>query len=1297
MIELSLLKRLVRTVYKKRQPTPRDLTTRVADAQRTAGVERADRLMAAARELHGAWQLDETRQTLERLLEDPGKHLLSALNLYAETLLSLGEAEKARKATIRALEVSQVDHLAFRRARLLGIRTNADPTSPQWVQSMLDQSDSPVATYAALTRLLNEAGSHELAERVADDGILFVEHARKPNPRIKNKLLLEKGVALDHLGRTDEALASLNEIDPTLPVAKSAALQKSRILFELGRIDAADDALRFHYEGSTPAYNVWKYHILLYRGKLREAFALYRSRRETEVFRRLLPNYQPPDGLVAGATSKRSLLLLSEGGPGDELRFSTLYGEILNRVGELRICCDPRLETLLSRSFPTVQFVPAARSRDEKRKIDYPERNLVRDALGAKILTNRVLDEARKVDSTSSVLEYLSELRPDRSAFREPREMLSPDPVLRARIRRQLSGRETLKIGIAWRSMISSSAREKHYLSVSDLSSLSLIDNAEFWILQPEWSADEVEQLRAMLPHVNIADEVDLVDDFEAQAALISCLDLVIAPFTTTAELAGAVGTKTFILANSYMTTWRRNANGSDIWHPSARVVIGEKVGDRASLVRQLMEEVISDVSPSPDLIPTKHQKKPPGRQPLTMQNSIKRIPYARTIIRKAQKLLRLDTRFGASIGKWVSGESTATHDQSVSAVAHHLVRQKVVLAEHIRIASENIARDRGATMLAVKAALEYRAGQLDQASASAAALPSEPKIDDKALASIRTEMADLGRHDLAVLGLRKLLQNATKPLNQPLIRLGNAEFERQAWTYLTEFSARQADTPPNGYVVIFGLNNRVTVGLMTPISFSLTANGYCVCATSASTMRRSSRRELEGISAAVRYSGLSLTDEPYRCVELRNPWNIDLERKTVSCDGINYYTFFEERLARQSNSFRPDFGASEVLTSFETLLKRSDIALTICKRLVGLASLGKPIRVVSMDTHFAPAGIVRRWCETVGRNYGIHLVSISISYENYFSNLTSLEARTISVEDMTAQPTLRHPLFGGRRRFEDFLARHPEYLTRSKDALAHIVVNRSRTENGDAEYRSSIKKTVEKYRRNGRRVFSAFGKVLIDFAAPDDHGHVFSDFADWIKHLVSSISETDNLLLIKPHPHEIRSEIATPGVQTLRDLLPETLPENVIFLSHSAFNAYELADLVDLGFVWNGTAYAEFPVLGKPMIAESIWAERDYPINACRLNSKSEYQDVLQGKTKVHPKEETRARAAAYLLFLQSPDVAIPFGYFKRAGTNQSTGASAFIAQDMERLGQIEDAGLKLAASRFFEFPPESELFPPR
>ena len=96
-------------------------------------------------------------------------------------------------------------------------------------------------------------------------------------------------------------------------------------------------------------------------------------------------------------------------------------------------------------------------------------------------------------------------------------------------------------------------------------------------------------------------------------------------------------------------------------------------------------------------------------------------------------------------------------------------------------------------------------------------------------------------------------------------------------------------------------------------------------------------------------------------------------------------------------------------------------------------------------------------------------------------------------------------------------------------------------------------------------------------------------DFLAWADHLIGSVAGTDNLLLVKPHPHELRREIVVEGAQLLRDLVAAELSDNVLFLEHDAFNTHELAEIVDTAFLWNGTASLELSVLGVPVVPASV------------------------------------------------------------------------------------------------------------
>lgn len=658
---------------------------------------------------------------------------------------------------------------------------------------------------------------------------------------------------------------------------------------------------------------------------------------------------------------------------------------------------------------------------------------------------------------------------------------------------------------------------------------------------------------------------------------------------------------------------------------------------------------------------------------------------YRKTVRSVAKKIPGM-RRFAQMVGLLPSGGKIILDPKrprqagasSVSLV--NLLRDNKAGAAHM----ETIERQITNSQIAIST-LAYRAGNYDAAVKYAGSIIPGQQADDDVLKLCWDSLRDLGRYDIALQGLY------TKASGLGLTarvqsRIDHTLYAQDCYEVYSRLVSEHESENPKGYVVMFDLGQRVTTGLMVPITYRLLKNGYSVCSAIAGTMPKSSRPELRDLSCAIRGDGSALTSEPAGAREPHNNWTIDWDGGVVACDGVNYFPFFLERISKLGKKYRAGLDTPEAVALFNNILRRSDLALTICKQLLELASLGKPVRVVSMETHFAPWGIVRRWCEQVGRHHGIHLVSMSNAYGNYFSNLSSIESGTLSVEDMTARPMLRHPFLGGKERFEAYIRENPERLSDLETPKKWIKLDRSKAVENDPA-RLKVLDEIKRAKTEGRKVFAAFGKVLVDFAAPDDRGHVFEDFPSWAQFLVRETAACGSLLIVKPHPHEIRSEIAMEGVETLRDLLPKNLPQNVIFLDHASFNSYELASLVDASFVWNGTVFAEFPVLGCPVVAESVWAERDYPIDAHTVGNEAEYRKILRGEQDVPLSPSTQGHAAAFLAFLGSPEVMIPFRYIRRAGTNQAIGANKLYHEDLADLELEGDPSIDLIADRFFEF----------
>src|SRR5690606_8189566 len=123
----------------------------------------------------------------------------------------------------------------------------------------------------------------------------------------------------------------------------------------------------------------------------------------------------------------------------------------------------------------------------------------------------------------------------------------------------------------------------------------------------------------------------------------------------------------------------------------------------------------------------------------------------------------------------------------------------------------------------------------------------------------------------------------------------------------------------------------------------------------------------------------------------------------------------------------------------------------------------------------------------------------------------------------------------------------------------------------------------VRAWKANGGKVACAFGKVVCDMAAPTDGGPAHKNLKDWLNHTIESVRGSRTLLLIKPHPHELRNEIATFLTEHLVDLIEVDIPDNVIVTGQDWFDIHELGEWLDLGLIYNGTTAVELGLMNIP------------------------------------------------------------------------------------------------------------------
>lgn len=246
----------------------------------------------------------------------------------------------------------------------------------------------------------------------------------------------------------------------------------------------------------------------------------------------------------------RRLLVWREQGLGDEIRFASCYADLAARAGALQIEVEPRLVTLLQRSFPHATV----------------RRQSLDPTSGTETRTFDELDLHCPVGSLGQFL------RPSLDSFPEHGDYLVADPERRAAWRGRLDALGSgLTVGICWRSMNLATSRLQHYTTLEEWKPVLQVPGLHLVSLQYGPVEHREAELTAAEERFGVDvrrwDDTDYTDDLEEVAALTAELDVVVGPNTFTTILAGALGVPTLVLG--LPAVWQ---HGQDVdpWAPTA-------------------------------------------------------------------------------------------------------------------------------------------------------------------------------------------------------------------------------------------------------------------------------------------------------------------------------------------------------------------------------------------------------------------------------------------------------------------------------------------------------------------------------------------------------------------------------------------------------------------------------------------------------------------------------------------------------------------------------------------------------
>ncbi len=489
----------------------------------------------------------------------------------------------------------------------------------------------------------------------------------------------------------------------------------------------------------------------------------------------------------------------------------------------------------------------------------------------------------------------------------------------------------------------------------------------------------------------------------------------------------------------------------------------------------------------------------------------------------------------------------------------------------------------------------------------------------------------------------------------------------------------------PKGVVFVLGYDALNVLAMGIPVLCDLRRQGYATVYLGSQILPNEPTgiEEIDQFLGIVHLDHMTIDDETAYNRQTKNQWEVDWDNKRLICNGVNYYQGVFEYLANRYRRFSIDIEQPHIRRFFDTQLMKCDRAVTICERIQKdvASKLGLPVRFMAVSAQTSPSYVFKEYCAEVGWQDDMHLLFHINGYENYFSNLGTKVSSTMAVGDMTARPFIRSPLIVQSQRLDAWCAENivdatpPSYML--ADRVGNVGLSRDAVE---------VYERVVRHKAAGGKVVVCFGKVLCDLGVPYDGGPAHKDIIDWLNHTVECARNSDTMVLIKPHPHELRPEISRHLTEYLFDVVHEEIPDNVILLQHNWFNNQNIQDLVDVAILWNGTSCLEMSVWGVPVVNCAYFGEHDYPVDLIYPKDRDHYKTIIQHPEQLSQGPNTRQRAAACLEYISDQQIYFPYRFCPRPATNDPVGDYHWIEEDIARWKAGEDPFVSLFAAQYFE-----------
>jgi hypothetical protein len=265
----------------------------------------------------------------------------------------------------------------------------------------------------------------------------------------------------------------------------------------------------------------------------------------------------------------KTILVHCEQGIGDQIMFASCLPDLIARAGHVVLECSGKLADLFARSFPQV----TVRAESEQ-GYSSPRHAAAIPHFVAPI--------------GSLPLHF----RQDEQAFKGGAAYLCADARRTQEYRRRIEalgpGRA---IGISWKGGTIESRRALRSIDPKAFFPALNLPGLHWISLQYDVATAEVDRLGRDCG-LDLHHWQDAIDDYDATAALVNALDLVVSVCTSVVHLGGALGRPVWVAAPR-SPEWRYGIEGETMpWYGSVRILRQRVPGDWAEVIERIVNEL---------------------------------------------------------------------------------------------------------------------------------------------------------------------------------------------------------------------------------------------------------------------------------------------------------------------------------------------------------------------------------------------------------------------------------------------------------------------------------------------------------------------------------------------------------------------------------------------------------------------------------------------------------------------------------------------------------------------------------